>query len=712
MVCSGAGESQRKGHTPVEITADGENRFEGGIAYAEGNVVVRYGDDIIYADEIRYAKDKAEITARGNVRIYTDGQIFRGEMISYNLESRAISSLDFRTARDRVYALGEEAYTPKEGVYVIEDGWFTTHNDANPSYRLQASTIEIYPDDHVLLKNVTVVLGNMPVFWLPIVSYSLDEGKTNFNFQVGSSSKWGFYGLSDYTITWNNRWTSDIYFDYRGRRGLAGGLDVEYHPRADDYGKFRGYYLSDRGRDIDNGDRLTIPPKSRYRFDYRQKFDIAEDLQVSADLNVWSDAHVAQDFFENEYLADRIPDNYVDAVYYDDNFTGSVLVRKQFNNLFEMTERKPEFSLEFKRQPIPYTPLYYEGESSMTNFEYVFDGKEPSTLGMRSYEAVRYDTFHQIVYPKQYMGWLSVTPRLGLRGTVYSHDNVGPDLEEPIYRGVFNAGLEASFKASKVWLDAKDERFAIDGLRHVFQPFVNAGYTLTPTERPTEFLGFDRRQPSTRARPINYTAFNSIDSIDKTLIIRHGVRNKIQTKRDGENVDLLDWAIYGDADLERNEGALVDQVYPEIYNELSLTPLPWLRLDLYSAAGLMGDSFNEINADLRWQVHPALELNVGQRYLNNFPIVGGRRLIDNSLFFSWGTFWRLNENWQVSSDLLFEAEDGRLQEQSYSLYRDLTHWNIAATAKFRSNRAIDDEYLLFLTFTLKAFPSASFSVGN
>ncbi|MEM9399414.1 MAG: hypothetical protein AAF984_04335 [Verrucomicrobiota bacterium] len=724
---------------PLEITSDGDNRYEDGIAYAQGNVVVRYGGDVIYADEVSFNKAKRTIEGRGNVRIFVDGQIFRGSRLLYNLDTRAVKSLDFRTARDKIFAYGEEVDTPKEDKYVIKKGWLTTHNSENPSYRLKADTIEIYPDDSVVMKNVTVMIGDVPVMWVPIVSQGLGEKRGNFELGAGASSKWGIFALSNYTFALDEKWSTDLQFDWREKRGYAGGGKLKFSPRPGEFAEFDGYYAADRGNQMDAGARRpeSLPNEKRYKLSYKQKSQLGADLDLTIDLNKWSDKHVTQDFFESQFEKERVPDNVIDMTFYDANFTASLLGRFDWDDNFEVLERKPELKLEFKRQPIPYTPLYYEGESSIANLKQELAGDNRGTVDgintfdfefARDYETYRYDSFHQILYPNQYFGWLNVTPSVGFRGTHYSHDNMSATRggDEELTRVAVNAGLESSFKVSKTWFDVQDERFGIDGLRHVMEPFINAGATYVSHRPGEDFVPLDYRTLSTRAQPINYTLYNSIDSIDRSLRVRHGIKNKIQTLRDGEKVDLAEWRIYGDFEPESGQYVRtdLDSVYPQIYNDIRVEPVPWMLVDLHAAYGIGDTSYDELNTEITWQVHPAVELSLGQRYLHvksDFPSDDGDILFtsynadivleDSNLLYT-GLFWRINENWQFENFIAYEAEEGRIQEQSYTLYRDLTHWNIATTAKLRSNELIDDEFLLFFTFTLKAFPRASLEVGN
>ena len=80
---------------PVEITADGDTRFENGAAIADDNVQIRYGGIAIYADHAEYNPDTRDILLVGNVRIYSGENLFNGQRAFYNLETKQVRALEF-----------------------------------------------------------------------------------------------------------------------------------------------------------------------------------------------------------------------------------------------------------------------------------------------------------------------------------------------------------------------------------------------------------------------------------------------------------------------------------------------------------------------------------------------------------------------------------------------------------------------------------------
>ena len=103
-----------------------------------------------------------------------------------------------------------------------------------------------------------------------------------------------------------------------------------------------------------------------------------------------------------------------------------------------------------------------------------------------------------------------------------------------------------------------------------------------------------------------------------------------------------------------------------------------------------------------FQPNPTWSVSLGHRYLANDPALGpdgGHNLIYDRVYY------RFNENWAVRMSHYFEARDGVMEEQSYTLYRDLRNWTSALTFRHRQNRVgRPDDYTIGLSFSLKFAP--------
>ena len=96
--------------------------------------------------------------------------------------------------------------------------------------------------------------------------------------------------------------------------------------------------------------------------------------------------------------------------------------------------------------------------------------------------------------------------------------------------------------------------------------------------------------------------------------------------------------------------------------------------------------------------------------MRNEPWSGPTALgIGNNLFMS-TIFLRFNENWGFRASHYFEARTGVLQEQAYTVYRDLRSWTAALTFRERDNPTGANDFSIAFSFSLKAHPR--YGVGD
>ena len=760
---------------PLQITSDGANRYEGGIYYAEDNVTVTYGGDVLMADQVHFNPTTKEATAKGNVRLYMMDQIYRGDLLTYNFRTKKILSEKFRFLDGKMMVEGQSINTPEIGQYDIDGGHYSTDNRETPGWKVKASSVSLYPDDKTVVENSVAYFGDVPFFWFPyLVQYQRDT-HSSVDVSVGSVSRLGTYALGSYRFAITDKLKGEINLDYYSRRGWAGGAAASYvtpgkgtdHPIT--AVNLRGWYINDRGYQIydDTAQRPTnaLPPRGRYWFPYSHNTTIMKggnrtdsdrapqfddpSFSSRSHINVLSDAYVTQDFFADDYIRDQQPDTYLDAMYQDPNFTVTANARTQINNLFQTQQQKPSAKIEFKRQFIPGTydkeeflrnpdghpGLAYEGESSVS-----YMGTQWNQVANQTdYTAIRYDTYHQLLYPRQYFDWLNFTPRAGIRGTVYTRSNLAPGdavqntasgagynignnatlADTSLFRYVFNLGADFSTKAYSTWNDVKQKAWAIDGLRHVMEPFVNFSYVPRPNVRPTDFAGFDNRVNSTQSTPLNPTLYNSIDSIDQLLVVRPGIMNRILTRRDGQPYELANWKLYGDyqpirptlpglntASVEVPE--TVNSDFPQIYNELNVMPVPWWTGTLGASTAVSGNGYNSINLGSRWQIIPALEVGLGYSFLEQFAYVDAlnNQVLTNTQtqVINGNANYRLNESWFFNAGVTYAMNPDLLQQVNFGIYRDIGAWILGASVANRQNQGSPSEFVALATLTLKAFP--------
>jgi LPS-assembly protein len=710
---------------PVEITSTGETNYENGLATARDNVAIHIGDTDIYSDFAQYNSRTHEVLVEGHVRIYRDVNLYLGERAIYNIETKQIRSAEMQTEYFPYFVSGAKVSSISDNGYLVENGNFTTHDSPNPDFHLRARTIRVYENDHVVFQNVTFYVRSVPIFWWPYVYQSLNDA---FSFSVSPAflSSWGPSLLTQVTFPIRENIKGRLRLDYRVRRGVAVGFDsdVEYGKDNSSWANIKTYYLQDQNPLLN---RTSVPRGTigtgRYRVTVEDHTNFTEDIYGIVDITKLSDAFVMQDFYHSEFRIDPVPDSVIAVTKTNPFYTLTAIGRFQANSFFEQTERLPEVVLDIKRHALFGGPIFYEGESGIADLHRNF----ARGSGFEDYETVRADSFHQLLYPNTYFGWLSIVPRAGFRATYYNKSrDLGNTIFEPsdnplvpdfllpdpthdmpiinggdTYRTVVNAGVESSFKISREWEDAQSRALGLDGLRHVIQPFTNLSWVSNSGPDPKEVLQFDRFEPSTQLRPIDFPQFTSIDSIDRWTVWRAGVRNRLQTRRDDLTVSWLDLETYLDVNIDNPYDRTQ---FSNLFNKLRFTPLPWASLVINSQVPAFDQGFTEVNSNVVIQPIANLDVSLGHRYLNENPF------FSHSSLFVVGGYYRLNDNWGVALQEQYEATTGILEQQRYSIYRDLTSWVASLGAVIRDNEGVK-EYGVLLTFTLKAFPKFGFDLN-
>jgi len=722
---TGAATTKTPENQPVEITSTGETSYANGVATARDNVAIHIGDTDIYGDFAQYNSHTHEVWVEGHVRIYRDVNLYVADRGIYNIDTKRIRTTDARTEYNPYFLSGQNVTETSENVYLVENATFTTHDSPNPDFHLRARTVRVYENDHVVFQNVTFYVGDIPIFWWPYMYQSLNDA---FSFTVSPAdlTSWGPSLLTQVTFPITDNIKGRVRLDYRGRRGVAIGFesDIDYGKDNSSNAKLKTYYIQDQNPEVNpTALQRKDVPTSRYRVSLEDRTEFTSDIYGIVDITKLSDPFVMQDFYQSEFRINPVPDNVVAITKTDPFYTLTAITRFQANDFFEQTERLPEAVLDIKRHALFDSPIFYEGEAGIADLHRSF----AEGSGFEDYGTTRIDTFHQLFYPNTYFGWLSIVPRAGFRATYYDETRdlgktlfttnsnplvpdfllPNPTPTNPIVnagaglRTVFNTGVEASFKLSRSWEDVQSRPFGLDGLLHVVQPFTDFSYVHENGINPAAVLQFDRFEPSTQLRPIDFPDFTSIDSIASWTVWRLGVRNRLETRRDDLTVTWLELDTFADVNFDNPYDRTP---YSNLFNKLRFTPLPWATLSIDSQIPAFNKGFTEVDTSIAVQPIANLQLSVGHRYLNSNPF------FQNSSLFVVGGFYRLNDNWGVGFQEQYEGTTGIFEQQRYAIYRDLTNWVASLGAVVRDNAGVK-EYGVILTFTLKAFPKFGFDLN-
>lgn len=684
-----------------------------GTATGTNGIFINYNGSVLTADTVSVNQRSGEAEADGNVHIQQGDQIWVGQHMRYNFQTREIVAEQFRSGKAPVYMDGKGLHADigtnqlEHATYIATNGIITTDDVQKPAIKIRASRMRIIPDQELQAWNAVLYAGDVPVFYLPYYSRNLGPHANNFDVIPGYRSAFGPFALGTYTWYLNDELDGRFHLDYRERRGPGVGPDFNYHLGRWGEGTFRYYYTHD---DDANTNFVNAPvQENRQRVYFSYQAMPYTNLEVRSMVRYQTDAGVVRDFFEGEYRQDPQPNTFIEADKLWRNFSIDVLTQPRVNDFLETVERLPDVRLTGFQQQVANLPVYYESQSSVGYYRRLFAETNGFLTTSNNFEAARADTYHQLTLPETFFGWLNFIPRVGGRFTYYSEAEGPGAVTDEQSRGVFNTGAEVNFKASQVWPEVKSSLLDLNGIRHVITPSVNYVFVPTPNVRPTQLPQFDYELPSLRLLPIEFPEYNSIDSIDSQNVVRFGLRNQLQTKRDGQVQDLLDWQLYADWRLNPNHSEL-QRTYGDLYSDGTFAPRSWLRLESQTRLDLNTGNWRMLLHTLTLQPSDVWSWTLGHFYLRDDFRPIPTALGQGDDVFTSALFFRLNENWSTRAVHHYDIRNGRLQEQYYSVYRDLRSWTAALTAGLRDNGTGPKDFSLVFTFSFKARPK--YAVGG
>ncbi|BCX48703.1 organic solvent tolerance protein [Haloferula helveola] len=734
---------------------DGKNK----LLKVDGNVKLKTETGVeIFADHGVLDDAKRTVTLTGNVSIYQGATLQRGERVVYLMDQKKIDASNLRTGVDPLL-LEAGGFTVEERdgeqVFVGRDAGITTHDVEDPGFWVRADETTVYPDDRITFRNMKLYAGETPIFWLPYLSQPLD-GDLGYHFTPGARSNWGVYLLNSYgimlgesdSVSGEDAWLLSRWnFDLRSKRGIGAGVDL-IDRRQDGNPNLTGfslYYANDLDPTLSRtGLPRTDVNEDRWhaRLQYRVPlpFEDGETWRVDTNLNALSDKYYLEDFDPRLFRTDPAPDNTIGLFRHSDTSLFGVLGRVRPNDFYR-SDSRAEISFDQARRPIFGSPILHEGQTTLGIVQEEIGSDAQSTARallalpaaspliptlydrLPTYERQlvrliralppgspaipslttqllapsynRFHTYQEFSLPMKLGGWLNFTPEVGAGFSRYGAVS-GPATS--ISRTHLYAGAEASVKFSRDFGDYRDRDWGLDGLLHVFQPYVRFSYVNTD-DLDALFPVIDRENFTTRPRTLAPNRFTAIDSLRDWSIIRFGMRNRLITRRDGQSYEWLYLDTYMDGFFEDPE---LNRSFSNLYNDLNWNPLPWLGLRLETQFPIFddGSGFSEVSARLRFMPNENVEFSIASRNLNNHPI-----LVDSNRIDLRG-YVRLNDKWGLGATQIWELDDGTLEVQQYTVHRDFNHWVASLGFTARDNR-VDEEYGVVLAFTLKDFPSAS-----
>ncbi|OGP76388.1 MAG: hypothetical protein A2Z40_02550 [Deltaproteobacteria bacterium RBG_19FT_COMBO_60_16] len=353
---------------PVTLNADSLAYDDNtGVAYAEGNVEIGFGNRSIRADRIRYDSRSGEAELIGRVHYKDAGDEFSFDRIVLNIDTELgvlyngtilLSNNNYQISSERFEKTGGRTFRIQKGTLT------TCPCDPEPDWKFEVRRSQVTMDGYAVGKDVTFKVRGVPVLWLPWAAFPVKLSRQS-GFLMPSFSSSGTKGTSfQLPYYWAiNRWSdATLTIEDMSRRGFRPEVEYRYILNPTSEGKAYASFFHDKKADHD---RYRLNGISTYRdggsFTSNVKWDLASDdlyyVNLVDDDILRTGRHVPSRGFlaygsEQSVAA-------MSAVYVND-----VQGTPDDNTV----QRLPEFSLTFLPRTFGKTAIEASGEMSATYF--------------------------------------------------------------------------------------------------------------------------------------------------------------------------------------------------------------------------------------------------------------------------------------------------------------------------------------------------------
>ncbi len=672
-----------KGPSQIQLQADQVSvSTQDNKAHAEGNVQIVRQDQELFCDKLELDRVVEQAVAEGNVYLDTPNEEVMAQGMTYNFGS---GTGEFRNAKvfaDPYQIEGQRIDKVAQDHMSMDEGYMTTCDLDEPHYRIGAHRMDIYMKDKAVVHGMKIYLGKVPVMYLPYFEQDL-KNRNFVDISPGESKDFGFFVLTTTHLKFGPHVQLNVHADARERDGLGEGADLKYDTPNFGSGLLSAYYTDENqiaGRhwweEYKNG--VKVGPTThheRYRVIWRHRWQIGPNTDAVLQYYKIHDYDILNNGFLKTYFPRDYNQNAQNANLNTYFLLTHVMPRgtltfdvdtSRENRPLRGIERIPEVRYVFNNQQIGRTGFYAKSTNTLSN---LFQQNYPKTINNKT---LRFDSNDDISHPFK-LGFIQFNPHVGGEETYYSRTADVNDSD--IIRGVFRTSLDMSTKFYKFWdYHTNFAGLDINGLRHVITPTITYLYQAKPTFPASELNQFD----------------SGIDNVYRIHQVELGLENKLQTKRNGQIVDLVRYLVTTNYGLQGTTG---HRGFNPVDTVLDFNPTNWFTLHNEFEYDFHAGRFDTENFD--GAIHgPGWSLSLGNRYTHG----QGDQLTSEFDYV-------INPKWRFRIYNTFpvtKATNGTTsaRENEFVITRDLHEWEMDMAIDTLEGRGTT----FYVLFRLKASP--------
>lgn len=255
-----------------------------------------------FADDLQMNTRTGELEAIGNVVFMTPTARISANKVTFNTKTQlgtfevasGIAQLGERGERNRsmfgtlepdVYFYGETIEKIAADKYRIKKGWFTTCVQPTPRWQIVSGTATLNLDDYVVMRNAVVQVKDVPVFYLPLLYYPIQEDDRATGILLpmyGSSLATGSSISNAFFWAINRSQDATLFHDWMFARGQGIGGEYRYLLGPMAQGDFRYYWLDEKEALI-NGQKRNARRSKQVRGGLSQNLPLGLSARMRVD---------------------------------------------------------------------------------------------------------------------------------------------------------------------------------------------------------------------------------------------------------------------------------------------------------------------------------------------------------------------------------------------------------------------------------------------
>ncbi len=656
---------------------------------------------LIKANEIRLNNENSNTCATGDVKINMNDLRLITETMQYNLSTEALSSGYFRAGKSPFYISGTNTSGTLNDLNIDNATVLLGEPDfLNPT--LCASNLEVKNAHEeniptkIIARNIWFKIGNVPFFYWPYFSHSIQEFPFQIASEYGKSKEYGPYIRNTIFFRTTPRLKIGALVDLYKDRGFLIGPAFKYISRVhckQVYSDFQSGFIHDNGDraqlGVDSLGRKT--PRSRNFIEWYHQQNFTENFQITSQLRRWSDSNSLRDFRPKLFNNDNDPDSFAEAVYSGHNYYLTAFTRYSPNNFQNVPQRIPELNFQLLPTRICGTPIFQtinarvahlhsnnhcrkdkhkEDRNNNGHQQHKEDGNNNGHEHNCKHHkhkhhhltSDRIDIFYGLHAPFHFEDIMTFTPLIGGQIDEYFKKNTS--------RGDFTRlrgqiGFDLQFNSYAQW-NYVNPTWGINGLRHIFRPTVQYRYIPQHSIGKRPIPKIDRHVFTTNIRPLDLNYQRDIDTARTQNVIRFGLENLLQTRGPfyGSR-DLAYFNLYQDYLLRARPH---DHHWSHLYTEFGIFPAYWINFTLYNRIDVRRPKLSEFNTALVLTDARFWSLT----YITSF-LHKKSHSIDNRHQHGLNITYRLTPRTYISAEALYDVKLHKITKGTFALDTQLTN---------------------------------------